>query len=250
MHCVAREVCVGATAKHVYESLNLQKEIVQANMSRGVQGWSWKHAPSLRTVDNCLSNCRTYCATVSSLSQFNSGRLSGYWYKGVLGRLGLAAVQPAASPPQQQQRSLMAHFLVRHRTSTLGTRGTRSRPAVRAVLHTSAPIEKQQLWQQAVLAAMLQQHATDTAERSAYSSCAELDAQLDSVFDGLDDIFYSKVIQLQLQRIIDQAQLPWGVVDVGACANFLQLAMFATRLTPRCLPAGGVCHPQARAAAD
>jgi hypothetical protein len=90
----------------------------------------------------------------------------------------------------------MAQFLLRNRTPSVVTRGLSDRPSVvRAVLEKAAPTAKQQPWQQNVLEAMLQQHARDTAERTAYSSCAGLDKQLDAVFDGLDDIFYSKVNQ-------------------------------------------------------
>jgi hypothetical protein len=40
---------------------------------------------------------------------------------------------------------------------------------------------------------MQEQHCKQTTDVEAFSSCVVLDSQLDAVYDGLDDIFYSKV---------------------------------------------------------
>lgn len=108
--------------------------------------------------------------------------------------------------------ALMTQFSLRYRTTSLVTRGLSARPSVvRAALETASPTAKQQqAWQQALLGAMLQQHARDTAERTAHNSCAGLDTQLDAVFDGLDDIFYSKVNTLSAWHNINQgSELAW-----------------------------------------
>jgi hypothetical protein len=76
----------------------------------------------------------------------------------------------------------------------------RQAPALRAAVHQAptAPT-KQQSWQHAVLEAMQEQHCKQTTNAEAFSSCVLLDSQLDAVYDGLDDIFFSKVCSCRAQ---------------------------------------------------
>jgi hypothetical protein len=76
------------------------------------------------------------------------------------------------------------HQAARHRRCPVLVHAAQQQPP-------TALLQQQRPWQQAVLEAM-QQHSQDITDES-ISSCVTLDAQLDRVYDALDEIFYSKV---------------------------------------------------------
>lgn len=121
---------------------------------------------------------------------------------------------PAHNSSRGKVAALMAVSL--HKDALLNrlTLALRSRraaaPCAVAQQQQAVSTVKQQPWQQAVLEAMQEQHCKQTSEINTTSSCVTLDTQLDAVYDGLDDIFYSKVcgqLACQAARIQPQHQL-------------------------------------------
>lgn len=76
------------------------------------------------------------------------------------------------------------HHAARHRRCPVLVHAAQQQPP-------TTLLQQQRPWQQAVLEAM-QQHSQVITDET-ISSCVTLDAQLDRVYDALDEIFYSKV---------------------------------------------------------